>query len=319
MKRVQDINNYPSTRSRKNVLVGPLEPSKRARFFISGTDVKNYMMNDTLVDWLKQNKKQVEDGDFLKFISERGNEFEKEIVDYFKESKLDIVSISDKITDESCRDTIYHMKLGTPIIHSAPFKNCKKNLKGIIDFLVRSDYLHNIVNENPIPEDVTTHRGAKLSGDYHYVVVDAKFSTLNLRADGIHLLNSGSYPYYKAQLYIYTNGIADIQGYKSRYAFILGRRWSFKSKGDSFSGSKCFDKLGTIDYEGVDKEYIEKTSNAITWLKDIRKNGKKWTVNPPSREELYPNMSHTIPYFWKQPFIEGDDPSAWCAEKNINN
>ena len=36
-------------------------------------------------------------------------------------------------------------------------------------------------------------------------------------------------------------------------------------------------------------------------------------------EELYPNMSHTIPYFWKQPFIEGDDPSAWCVEKNINN
>jgi len=36
-------------------------------------------------------------------------------------------------------------------------------------------------------------------------------------------------------------------------------------------------------------------------------------------EELYPNMSHTIPYFWKQPFIEGDDPSAWYAEKNINN
>jgi asparagine synthase (glutamine-hydrolysing) len=34
-------------------------------------------------------------------------------------------------------------------------------------------------------------------------------------------------------------------------------------------------------------------------------------------EELYPNTSETIPYFWKQPFM-GDgksDPSAWCVEK----
>jgi asparagine synthase (glutamine-hydrolysing) len=32
-------------------------------------------------------------------------------------------------------------------------------------------------------------------------------------------------------------------------------------------------------------------------------------------ERLYPNTSHTIPYFWKQPFIKNKDPSAWCAEK----
>jgi len=30
---------------------------------------------------------------------------------------------------------------------------------------------------------------------------------------------------------------------------------------------------------------------------------------------LYPNTSHTIPYFWKQPFMKNEDPSAWCVEK----
>jgi asparagine synthase (glutamine-hydrolysing) len=35
-------------------------------------------------------------------------------------------------------------------------------------------------------------------------------------------------------------------------------------------------------------------------------------------EKYYPNTAHTIPYFWKQPFMKGDDPSAWCAEKIIN-
>jgi asparagine synthase (glutamine-hydrolysing) len=33
-------------------------------------------------------------------------------------------------------------------------------------------------------------------------------------------------------------------------------------------------------------------------------------------ESYYPNTSHTIPFFWKQPFMDDEDPSAWCVEKN---
>jgi len=35
-------------------------------------------------------------------------------------------------------------------------------------------------------------------------------------------------------------------------------------------------------------------------------------------EKYYPNTSHIIPYFWKQPFTKEKDPSAWCVEKNKN-
>ena len=35
-------------------------------------------------------------------------------------------------------------------------------------------------------------------------------------------------------------------------------------------------------------------------------------------EQFYPNTSHTIPYFWKQPFMNGNDPSAWLSEKKNN-
>jgi len=31
-------------------------------------------------------------------------------------------------------------------------------------------------------------------------------------------------------------------------------------------------------------------------------------------EHYYPNMAHTIPYFWKQPCTEEQDPSAWSIE-----
>ena len=33
-------------------------------------------------------------------------------------------------------------------------------------------------------------------------------------------------------------------------------------------------------------------------------------------EKYYPNKDTIIPYFWKQPFMNNDDPSAWQAEKN---
>lgn len=32
-------------------------------------------------------------------------------------------------------------------------------------------------------------------------------------------------------------------------------------------------------------------------------------------EKYYPNTAKTIPYYWKQPFMNVNDPSAWCAEK----
>jgi len=290
-KNIESLEVYKATRSKKPQLVPPFESSTKRTFYVSGTDVRNYMIRDTLVDWLKLNKKkETSNRTFFEFITRRGNEFEQEVVKYFKKNGLDLVTISDTISSKSCKDTILHMKLGTPIIHSAPFQNKKKHIKGIIDFLVRSDYLHNLVQENPLPENLRTLKANNLSGNYHYVVVDSKFSTLPLRSDGIHLLNSGAYPSYKAQLWIYTNGISDIQGYVSRYAFILGRRWNYVSHGEYFSSFKCFDKLGTIDYEGIDKEYIQRTVDAINWLKDLHKYGKLWSINPPSRNELYPNM-----------------------------
>jgi len=56
---------------------------------------------------------------------------------------------------------------------------------------------------------------------------------------------------------------------------------------------------------------------------------KKYIINPPyDKESLYyreifeshyPNKDTTIPYFWKQPFMNEQDPSAWQAENNILN
>ena len=282
------------TRSKRPKLYKNDLPTNRRLFntWISATHTRNYMINDQLVDWLKHNNKRknaVNKNDFMEFIMERGIEFENEVVKYIRK-KHDVTFVSTYITDESVKKTISLMKEGVNIIHSAPVKNFKNNTKGVIDLLVRSDYLNNLIEECPLLPEETTIKASNLNGKYHYVVIDIKFSTLPLKSDGRHILNSGSYPAYKAQLFIYTEAINEIQGYMSNYAYILGRRWRYTQKNINYSNFSCMNKIGVIDYKTVDKEYIDKTKKAINWVRDVKQNGHKWSVSPPSRNELYPNM-----------------------------
>lgn len=279
------------TRSKNPQLSDPLPPTTRPYFWVSGTSTRNYILRDPIIDWFKLTRKDEEDekDDFFQFILNRGNEFETRLVNYIHTNKIPVVSVSDKITQKTCKQTIDLMKQGVPIIHSAPFKNGKEHIRGVIDLLVRSDHLSSLVDDDPNPSEKRI-KAPNLNGNYHYVVIDVKFSTLPLRADGKHLLNSGSYPAYKSQIWIYTKGIGLIQGYTSRYGYILGRRWNYTSKGERFSGLNCLNKLGTIDFQDVDSQYVERTKEAMEWLNDLKKNGKKWSVSPPSRPELYPNM-----------------------------
>ena len=261
---------------------------------VTGSRLRNYMLKDSLVDWLKlygEKKDTYKPSLFTEFIMQRGIDFENAVVNYISK-KIPVVKNSDTVTDESCAETLRLMKLKVPIIHSAPFRIPEKEISGTIDLLVRCDVLKDIVYTPP-PMDYDIHHpppSPPSDDDTYYVVIDIKFSTLQLRADGIYLLNSDNIPAYKAQVWLYTQSIGELQGYTPRYGYILGRRWSYTSKGVSYNGINCFDRLGTIDYKGVDKEYIAKTQDAINWIKDLEKYGKDWSISPPSRIELYPNM-----------------------------
>jgi len=294
MMTKNSVSNF--TRSNNPILLGGLQ--EKEKLWVSATHTRNYMLNDTLVDWLKlQTEKSPTNTQFSKntnttfgnYILQRGIEFEDAVINYLK-TEHPIISVSQYITDETCNKTIELMKQGVPIIHSAPVMNYRNKTKGVIDLLVRSDYLENIVEICPINSIEKKIPSPKLKKDYHYLVIDIKFSTIPLRADGIHILNSGSFPAYKSQLYIYTKAIAEIQGYLPKYAFILGRRWKFKSKDIIYRNYTCDNKLGVINFFETDFDYIRTTLKAIRWCRNVRSNGRKWSVNPPSRKELYPNM-----------------------------
>jgi hypothetical protein len=273
------------------------------------------MIKDSLVDWLKKRTKHVihssssnkkskitnntnatatstkEVDVFLSFLMKKGVEFEKKVVEIINKRVTPVIYISDKITLASLNKTKELMMKGIPILHSVPLRNPTNNTQGIADLVVRSDYVSKIFNVSPLTSEEEKIKSPLLNNSpFHYIVIDIKFSTLPLRADGELLLNSKNFPAYKAQLLIYRDAIALLQGYKSDYGFVLGRRWKYCSKKTEYSNFNCLDKLGKINFKTVDKHIITESKKAIKWLNDINTSGHKWKIDPPSKKELYPNM-----------------------------
>ena len=296
MKRKHDnISSRTRSTNKKQCL-----PDKLKKEWISATKLRNFMLNDHLVDWLNEyyfknkpkNNNINHQFNFNNFIMLKGIEFENSLIKYIKTINIPVVTVSNSITDETVQKTIDLMKNGAFIIHSAPVRNHTNNTHGVIDLLVRSDYIHKLVEDCPLTEEeekIPSYFDGNIK-PYHYIVIDIKYSTLPLRANGKNLLNSGSYPAYKAQCLIYTQAVGLIQNYTSQYAFILGRRWKYEKKSIKYNNYKCLNKLGIIDYNTVDKLYVQKTVEALEWINNCKKNGNTWSISPPSRIELYPNM-----------------------------
>jgi hypothetical protein len=288
---------------------------------VSASHIYNYMNNDHLVDWLRIYKKEAYFKDeFTEYICNKGNEFEENLINYINTNKIDIQFVSKCITEETCNQTIELMMKGTPVLFSAPVKNMVNNTQGIIDILIRSDYLLRLVDTLPI-EYETTLKATNLNGDYHYVVIDIKFSSLKLRADGKHLLNVGKQPAYKAQVKIYTDAIGNIQGYNCPYGFIMGRKYIYS--GQERIENNCLYTLGLIDYSSLDKDYVYSTQKAIEWIRLVKGEGHLWTISPPSRTELYPNMCiESGPWTREKQRISNEIreiTSIWnCRTKNRN-
>lgn len=282
-------------------------------FWVNATDVKNFMINDHIVDWLKLVKKSDRTYNTKNLLFEKGIEFEKKIIENLN-SKYPIVTISDKIDKQSCDKTIEYIKKGVPILHSVPFENNIDKTRGVIDLLVRNDYVRKLFN---LDVEINIDKQP-----YYYIAIDIKFSTLPLKSNGVNLLNTNFYPAYKSQLWIYTQAIGHIQGYTSRYSFILGRNYNYTCKGVKYIGGGCYERLGVIDYLQDDKEYINKTRDAIKWLERVKTYGHTWSEK--DILELYPNMCIDSGYWntHKKAIAEklGEITQLWyCGVKQRNN
>ena len=198
---------------------------------ISASSVKNYMLDDPIIDWLKHynitsmnsiptprdhNITNISNNNIephTKFIMEQGIEFEKNVINILKLNKpnITIKQISFKNDTQSIDHynmTVDAMNKGIPIIYQGVLHCMKKNIYGSPDLLIRSDMINeifdiNIMNKNVKAPLLNLPLAQLPKATFHYVVVDIKHSTITLNCNKEYIRNTNIIPAYKGQIYLY--------------------------------------------------------------------------------------------------------------------
>jgi len=272
---------------------------------VSASSVRNYMLKDPLLDWLKEYNitsltdkpnrfanKIVEIDIFTKHIMEAGIQFENELIAIIKKShKVHQVSYNGRIDSRSkskFEQTKFLMKRGVPIIYQGVLHGTD-NTFGVPDLIVRCDYLNKLMGYEVVSET-----------NKFYRVIDIKHSNIELSSDGTHILNSGSVPAYKAQLMIYNNILNQIQGDTNQISYIWGKKYSWIKQKEAHTITNFLNKLGQVDFNNYDYDYNDKVKKAIEWIIRMKTNGEQWKLLPkPSVIELYPNMKNEKDGFYR--------------------
>jgi hypothetical protein len=291
--------------------------------WVYATATHNYAKHDPLIDWLNEygrGEKRITTGNpmydskisdyendnqnnvsFFQYIRAKGVEFEEQVVEFlYRRFPTQIVTSANPSQARSIskyKETINLMAKGTPIIYQAVLHEEQSKTYGMADLIVRSDFINQIFKRPALSIDQLTH-GCKFNRRWHYVVIDIKNAKLYLASDGVHLINSGSMPAYKSQVWVYNHAVGVIQEYCPPCGFILGNKWEYTKCNETYYDDGWFDRAGTIDYEGRDANYKEIAKCSIEWIRNVRHNGHSWSISPPSKEELYPNMKNHMDNPW---------------------
>ena len=183
-----------STRSDAGVSIVPTS-AQDWQDWVSATDTRNFLLQDTVLDWLHlygENEGFKRDTDlsgydprtdFTKFIFEKTREFEAAVIKYL----VWITSVTTIATDPSdarkigkVQETFAAMEAGALVLYQAVLWDAENRTYGIPDLLVRSDELRRLFPSLlTIGEATQSARDIKGS-NWHYRVVDIKFTTLDL-------------------------------------------------------------------------------------------------------------------------------------------
>ncbi len=285
------------------------DPQSNAEWdeWVSASATRNHMMDDPLLDWIDRfgesngfERDPVDERtDFSLFIFRKGDEFERNVLQYLRESGLGEVRAINTTGSSGppSRDlglalaTWEAMAQGVPIIYQGVLRDPQNQTYGMPDLLVRSDVLVQLFPSALSGQDAAVAAPDLGIGDRHYVVVDIKYTTLKLTTEG-RLSNSGSRKAYKAQLHIYNRALGRMQGYLPPTAFLLGRGWAQTVKKKTIRIDDCMDRLAPVKHEeNVTGASLSKRADAATdWIRRMCNNGDSWVALPqPSVDELRPN------------------------------
>ena len=262
--------------------------------WVSPTRTRNYILDDPLLDWLdlygeacgferdSSSSQYDPRTDFTKFLFDQGHKFEAAIVALLeRDNPVETIANTPRLDSrrlEMAEATFAAMQRAAPIIYQGVLWDAEHQTYGIADLLVRSDVLQELFPA-AISSSEASQAAPDLSGaNWHYRIVDIKFTTLHLSPRG-ELDNSGPGPAYKAQLFIYNRALGRLQGYEPPVSYLLGRGWRQGQQ----RGSSAFDRLAQVPQAGTVTNRTpisEITEAAVQWVRRVKTKGTSWEVLP---------------------------------------
>jgi len=253
--------------------------------WISVKDIKNYIMNDPILDWLNYygekngyNRDNNYNIRFNHYIKNNNNAYEKSVLNCLSKNYIikKIANYGEEYSINKYNETLDAIKRGEPIIYNGLLYDLTRKIYVIVKLMIRLDYMNKIFK--------TGHLNCVSN---KYCIVDIKNITLNIDSDDI-IRQSNNIKSKKAQLILANNILTIIQGYNSEKCYIIAKKIIDETNNIIFNN----DNINRIAILDINKEakLINKVDNAITWIKNVKYNGEKWDINNPNRWELYPNM-----------------------------
>jgi hypothetical protein len=293
--------------------------------WVSASHVRNYVLGDPTLDFLAAygtlrgylqdtdpSFAYLRECDFSDFLMKKGQSFERGVVSQIKrilsEHSLEpieqIAMEPQDMRDSACvARTLESMGEGTPVIYQGVLWDAKRKTYGSPDLLVRSDVLNLIIGDCIDAAEAHLPAPRLSAGNWHYRVVDIKFTTLHLNAQG-EVGNEGSGKAYKAQIALYNAALEHAQGLIPPVAYLMGRGWE-QSKD---RGSSCLARMGRVSIDqpqfGANNpniDWLKRAEEAVAWIRRLRTDGATWQCAPtPSVPELRPDMGNTLDSPWHQ-------------------
>ena len=272
--------------------------------WISANAIRHWCDADPLLDWLDRFGEErgfLRDErvpgydprfDLYRVLGERGHRFEELVLAHLGE-RYPISRVSELPDDarslEAARATWNALAAGDPIVARAVLRDPQSRTYGMADLLVRSDVLRELFPTAFDDEEERLVAPALPGLQWHYRIVDLRYTTLELLKDGS--LSAASDLGHLARLWILSNALGRLQGATPPYAHTLARGWR---RGQD-RGTSAFDRLGRVPRDAFvrsqERDLGEVVADAAAWVRRMRREGASWVVRPaPSVPELWPNM-----------------------------
>jgi hypothetical protein len=239
-------------------------------------------------------------------IKDEGIKYEKKVIDEITlkaNSFVPPIEIETITTSFDIKSNFENTKKliiqGKEIIYQAVLYNEDDNTFGCPDLIIRSDIIEKLFGDSYITNEMKEeYNNSKKENNmkHFYLIIDIKHSNLDFNSDERTLRNTETLKPYKSQLCVYNNALTKIQKFDPKIALVLGKSYTIKG----IKQYDYFNKLGIIDYKDRDIDFIDKTKDAVNWIRRVREDGKYWVLDPiPSVKELFPRMNNEKDGKWK--------------------